>query len=108
MDLANTSPQEAIIGLKEAQKQIVSLPPKSALILTDVTNTKFTRASSEAMKDFALKNTPHVKASAVVGAAGLHLIFLSANRRITQRNIKTFISRDEAKDWLIAQNESDE
>jgi len=70
VDISNTRPEEAIPALREAQQQIALLPRKSVLILTDATNAVFNKESAKAMKEFAAKNSPFVKASAVVGAVG--------------------------------------
>jgi hypothetical protein len=92
---------DAVPILQEAQKQISSQAPKSALILTDATNSTYDRASSSAIKEFASKNTPFVKASAVVGADGLRAVLLKTVALITRREIKLFKSRPEAMDWLV-------
>ena len=102
VDIANTKPDEAIAALQEAQQQISKLPPKSALILTDATNAVYNKASSAAMKDFAAKNTPFVKASAVVGADGIRTILLEAVRLLTRREIRACATREEAMAWLAS------
>ena len=102
VDIANTWPEEAILAMAEAQKKITLLPLSSVLILTDVTNTIFTNASLNALKSFASKNTPYVKASAVVGAEGLRAALHQMIVTITRREIKAFKSRAEALDWLAA------
>ena len=101
VDISNTKPGEAIIALREAQEQISKLPPKSALILTDATNAVYNGASSAAMKEFASKNTPFVKASAVVGADSFRAILLEAIRLLTRRDIKACETREEAMEWLV-------
>jgi hypothetical protein len=102
VDISNTKPNEAIVALQEAQQEIAKLPPKSALILTDATNAIYNKASSAAMKEFAAKNTPFVKASAVVGADGIRAILLEAVRLLTRREIKACESREEAMEWLVS------
>jgi hypothetical protein len=102
VDISNTKPEEAIIALREAQQQIALLPLKSVLILTEVTNAIYNKESAKAMKEFAAKNTPFVKASAVVGADGFRAVLLEAVRLLTRREIKACKNRDEAMEWLVS------
>ena len=104
VDLSKTDPEQQLAALPEAQKRIASLPQKSVLLLTDVTNARYNTASAAAMKEWASKNTPFLKASAVVGAAGMLSIVLGTIRLITGRDIKSFDTRLEAMDWLITVN----
>ena len=102
VDISNTKPEEAIIALREAQPQIALLPLKSALIVTDATNAIYNKESAKAMKEFAAKNTPFVKASAVVGADGFRAVLLEMVRLFTKREIKACKNRDEAMEWLVS------
>jgi hypothetical protein len=76
------------------------LPRNSVLILTDATNAIYNKESAKAMKDFASKNTPFVKASAVVGADGFRAVLLEAIRSLTKRKIKACKNRADAMEWL--------
>jgi hypothetical protein len=101
VDLSNSQPEEFSPVLDEAHKIIASMAPKSALILTDGTNAVYNTNSSNLMKDFSSKNTPFVKASAVVGADGMRKILVTAVAALTKREIRTFDKREEALDWLV-------
>ena len=101
VDLSNTKPSENIELLSEIQPKIAAFPSKSVLALTDVTDAIFDSESSQALKDFASKNTPYMKASAVVGADGLRAVLLSTVRLFTKREIKAFSTREGAMDWLV-------
>lgn len=84
--------------------QIIRLfPPKSALILTDATNARYNQASAAAIKEFAVQNTPYVKASASVGIEGLRELLRGAIERRVERSINAFETRTEAMDWLVSQ-----
>jgi hypothetical protein len=102
VDVSNTKFEEAIPVLQEAQEQIALLPRNSVLVLTDARNAIFNAESAKAMKDFASKNTPYVKASAVLGADGFRAVLLQAVRMLTQRDIKAFKNREEALSWLAS------
>jgi hypothetical protein len=71
-------------------------------VLTDVTGATYDKEVAAAIKDFATKNSPYVKASAVVGADGVRQILLQTVILITRREMKTFSSREQAKDWLAS------
>jgi len=100
VDISNTQPQDAVTVLKESQNQISKLISKTALIVTDVTNTVYNKDSAKAIKKFALLKTHYIKASAVVGADSIRAILLKIIAALTGRNIKSFKTKDEALDWL--------
>jgi hypothetical protein len=62
VDLSNLKAAEANKKLGEAQKEIAALPPKSTLLITDVSNTEITNEFINVVIDFAKKNSPYVKA----------------------------------------------
>ncbi len=101
VDISGCNTDEVALTISEASKKISALPPKSGLILTDVTATIYNQATSNYIKDFSSKNTPFVKASAVVGADGLREVLLKTVAMITKREIKPFDTRAEAFDWLV-------
>ena len=100
IDLSNSMPQEAIAFLAACQKELARRPPKSVLALTDATNAIFDKESARAMMEFVAKNTPLIKASAVLGADSLRLVLLNTITAETGRDIKAFQTREEALDWL--------
>jgi len=100
VDISNSQPQDALTVLNESQNQISKLISKTALIITDVSNTVYNKDSSAAFKKFALRNTHYIKASAVVGADSIRAFLLKMVATLTGRNIKSFKTRDEALDWL--------
>jgi hypothetical protein len=100
-DFSNTKPDEQLPAFPEIQKHIMANPQKSVLLLTDVTNAIYNSASSAAIKEWSSKNTPFVKASAVVGANGFLAVVLAGIRLFTGRDIRSFDSRTEAIEWLV-------
>jgi hypothetical protein len=103
IDLSNAMPEEAMAVFDDAAGQIASRPRKSVLALTDGTNAYFNKESSRALTEFVVKNTPHIKASAVVGANGLRHILLNTINAEVGREIQSFATREEAMDWLVSQ-----
>lgn len=104
VDLSNSKAQQALDVLKAAQKKITTMPPKSALILTDETNGEATKEVVYAVIEFAKNNTPYVKASAVVGAEKLKAVMLTNVAVQVGRDIKSFETRTQAMDWLVNQS----
>jgi hypothetical protein len=101
VDLSNLTPDETIKVLPEAHVVISKMGDKSALVITDVTNARYDKAVAEGIKDFVKKNTPYIKASAVVGVEGVQAILLQTAIFIARRDIKTFSNRAEATNWLV-------
>jgi hypothetical protein len=100
VDLAHSQPAQSTAVLPQAHRLIAVAGPKSALVLTDVTNATYNKDVAAAIKEFVSKNTPHIKASAVVGADGVRGILLQTVIFLTRREIKTFDNRAAALDWL--------
>jgi hypothetical protein len=106
LDLTGSNQDQILALLDEAQGMIAKLPPKSVLILTNTKDTTYNTTVSNAIKDFSNKNTPFVKASAVIGAEGLRKVLLQAVCMLTKREIHAFDTQEKAMDWLIAQESS--
>ncbi len=103
VDLSNQKQTQIIQTLQQAQKKVVTMPPKSALLLTDVTDAEVTKEVVEAILIFAKNNTPYVKASVAVGAEKLKKVILTNISTNVGRSINSFGSRKEAMDWLASQ-----
>jgi hypothetical protein len=98
LDVSNSAPGESVPIIKEAQAKIAMLPAKSALVLMDVTNAAYDVEGLKVLNEFGVKNTPFVKASAVVGAEGLRSVLLGAFRVLTHREVRACASHAEALD----------
>ncbi len=102
VDLSSCPPEETLKVLPIAKTVIARMAPKSVRVLTDVTGAIYTKEVAAAIKDFSDKNTPYVRASAVVGAEGIRLVLLQTVTMLTRREIKTYRTRPEALDWLAS------
>ena len=89
--------------LEAAKREIRRHPPKSLLVITDITNTGYDSDVASMFKEYAAHNTPYVKASAVVGASGIQKVILSAIKTLTNRKFYLASTVDEAKEWLASQ-----
>jgi hypothetical protein len=99
----SASVEENISAFTEAQRVILQQPPKSVLLLTDVTQAHYTQQAVDAMKEFSKTVTPHIKASAAVGVSGIKKIVLQSLSRLSGRDIRMFDDRTQALDWLVQQ-----
>jgi hypothetical protein len=86
-----------------AREIIQSRPPKSLLLITNVSNTGFDTEVAAVMGEYASHNTPFVKASAVVGVSGVQKVVLTAIKALTGRDFYITDSMEEAQEWLIRQ-----
>lgn len=102
IDLSFSKPEESLQIIPKARSVIGKCSPKSALVLTDVTEAVYNQDVATAIKSFVQINTPFIKASAVVGAEGVRLILLNTVIFLTRRELKTFKTRQEAQDWLAS------
>jgi hypothetical protein len=103
-DFTNIKDEEEFIRLIKAAGEIVQQqPPKSTLVIVDLTNSRFTDRVSRISKETASKNTPHIKASVLVGVRGLMEIMIKAVSAFTHRDLISMRTREEAMEWLIKQ-----
>ena len=103
VELANLKAPEAIQKLKQAHNEVASFPPKSILLVIDVTNTEVNKEVITEMTEFSTKNASYVKLSALVGANSLIRIASYNISNSAGRKTITFKSRTEAMDWLAKQ-----
>jgi hypothetical protein len=105
MDFSNLNNMEDINGvINEGVRYIRSKPMNSLYCLTNISGMHFSNEIKEQFQTFVKGNKPFIKASAVVGLSGLQQILYNGIMRITGRDIKSFNTMDEAKDWLVSKN----
>jgi len=103
LDASHCPAAEAGQVFVSGRRLLATMPPKSALTLTDVTGAMFDDASTREAQTNATANVPYVKAAAVVGVAGLKKIVYTAIIRVTGREVKLFDTREQALEWLVQQ-----
>ena len=96
-------PDEAVRCIEHSKRVVAQHPPKSLLVLTNVRDARYNAQVLQALKELAKHDEPYVKASALVGMAGLHRIAYQAVILFTKRNIQTFDEEAQALDWLVTQ-----
>ena len=102
LNFADCKPNEILQVIEQAKSTIKTQAHKSVYTLTDVTNSAFNSAVSDAMKEFVLHNKPYVVASAVVGVTGLKQIIFNAVMKLSGRKLTAFENLETAKDWLAS------
>ena len=103
IDSSHCTPELALRNANEAQRIVGTHPLKSVLILTDLTDMQISREFVTRAKEVAVLNRPFVKRSALVGAQSLPGVFYKAIKTFSQREFPRFNTREEALDWLVAE-----
>lgn len=105
LDFAGIHDPEVGLPLVSASGRFVQAMPadRSALVCTDVTDTKYDRRVVEAFKVMTTGNAPHVKASVVVTESAIHRAAVSMIALFSRRKFTTFDTRAKALDWLVCQ-----
>ena len=89
--------------MEEARAIIHSSPPLSVLALSDFTDTRYDKATTDMLAEYAASNKPYMKASALVGITGMKKILYNVAKRISGRNFSLHETREEAIRWLASQ-----
>lgn len=89
--------------VQQAKEKIQTHAPKSLLVITNITNTGFDTDAAAVIGDYAMSNTPFVKASAVVGSSGMQKIVINTIKVITSREFYLADTMEEAQEWLANQ-----
>lgn len=91
--------------IKESMAKVMNMlenaPPKSALMITNVSNVRFNSEMAELFKSYADHNTPYFKASALVGVSGMQRVILTTVKKLTGRDFYLADNIQEAKDWVV-------
>jgi hypothetical protein len=101
MDFSNVNTAAEIQSIiREAAGHIRSKPANSMLTLTNIENMHFSNEIKELFNQFMKGNKNYVKAGTVVGLNPLQQMLYNSLVKLTGRNIKSFKTEAEAKDWL--------
>ena len=101
MDFSNLKNIEDINNIiSDSATHIRNQSAKSLLTLTKINGMHFSSEIKELFSHFIKGNKPYVKAGAVVGLSGLQQIVYNGLMKVTGRDIKSFSTVENAKDWL--------
>lgn len=101
-NLKNVAEINSVIN--DSVKHIRVQPLGSLLALTNISGMHFNNEVKDLFQQFIKGNKPYIKASAVVGLSGLQQVVYNGLMKITGRDIRSFSSPEEAKEWLIGKN----
>jgi hypothetical protein len=105
MDFSNLNNVKDInVIISESVNYIRNKQKASLYCLTNISGMHFSNEIKELFQNFVNGNKPYVKASAVVGLSGLQQILYNGMMKITGRDIKSFSTIDQAKEWLAGMN----
>ena len=96
---------EGVVTEIDAVSEIVAKePPKSLLVLADLTKSQISKEVAAKWKAFAKHNEPYVKVTALVGVEGIKKVIYQAVLKFSGRkNLILFKSIEEAEEWLVTQ-----
>ncbi|PYV80174.1 MAG: hypothetical protein DMG93_19495 [Acidobacteria bacterium] len=103
VDVTNCTPAEMIEIGRLVPSYVSSEPRGSVLLLADFTGSKFDKSAVETLKQATVFDRPHIKRSAWVGTEGMPKVFYDNLKAFSQRDLPTFRTREEALDWLVAE-----
>jgi hypothetical protein len=103
VDVTNRTTAEIIVIGRMVPSYVASEPLGSVLLLADFTGSKFDKSAVETLKQAAVYDRPHIKRSAWVGIEGMPKVFYDNLKAFSQRDLPTFKTREEALDWLVAE-----
>jgi hypothetical protein len=104
-DCSHCSAEELEKMSRLVPSYVTSEPKGSVLLLADFTGAQFDRAAIERLKQDTVRDRPHLKRSAWVGTETLPKIFYEHLKSFSQRDLPAFKTREEAKDWLVSEEE---
>jgi hypothetical protein len=93
--------QVALDTHRQFLEDIRNNPPKSGLILADVSDSMIDSLAYTALKESGLVVAPHVRKTAILGVNGVKQAFLNMAILFTGMNMRAFQSKTDALDWLV-------
>jgi hypothetical protein len=105
VDVTNCTTEEMIKLARMVPKYLAPEPRGSVLLLADFTGSKFDKAAVASLKEATVYDRPHLKRSAWVGTETLPKVFYENLKAFSQRDLPTFNTREEALDWLVAEEQ---
>ncbi len=103
IDHSNSTAPEILKTLAEVEAMVQNQPQKSVLTLCDFTGAEIDKQAADRMKVVAAKDRPHVRRAAFVGTDQLPDVYYRAMLSFSAREFPSFKSREEALDWLVAE-----
>lgn len=104
VDASQLQTPEAIQSLIDHIEPLLHAEPKGSVRLAlNVTGLRFDRHSVVAIKRVFVTAQPWIRASCMIGVAGLQRVLLSILNQVAKRERPLFDTVDAAKEWLSTQ-----
>jgi hypothetical protein len=104
MDFSNLKSIQVIDEIIQNSKiYIQSQPTSSVYCLTNLENIHFNSEVNKMFTEFVKGNKEHVKSSAICGLNGLTRIMFNGLMKVTGRDLRSFNTEEDAKDFLASQ-----
>ena len=103
VDGSNCKPDEVSKLARLVPTYVTTQPRGSVLLLADFTGATFDKAALATIKEGTVYDRPHLKRSAWVGVEALPKVFYDNIKSFSRRDLPTFATREEALDWLVAE-----
>ncbi|GEJ55937.1 hypothetical protein [Anaeromyxobacter diazotrophicus] len=101
IDLSALEPRDLIVAADQVRRIVTAEPPRSVRALT-LLYARLTGEAAAALKACAQANTPHIRASAMVGSSFWRVIAADVQAR-GREELALFDDEASALDWLAAQ-----
>lgn len=103
LDFSNMKGESDIIRLEDEGARLIQKHAfNTALTLTNMDGMYFNNTIRTHFIQRVQENTPHVKASAVIGLNGLIAMMYNSFVVLSRRNVKQFRKKEEALDYLAS------
>ena len=100
IDAEGLSSEQVVKLADRAAADIRAEPKGSVLTITHVKDSKVDQRLMQVLRALMEGNAPYVKAGCVTGLGAFHRMVFYTVKALTRRDLKTFDSVEEAKDYL--------
>ena len=102
IDLSECSAKEMLLLLEMTRASVARHAPGSLLCLVDLAGAHFDKDVATKAKEVLVHDRPYVKKSAWVGFESLPHVYYENFKSFSQRDFPLFKTREEALEWLVA------
>jgi hypothetical protein len=102
IDFSHREQKDLLSMLEDVQRTVARHARGSLLTLADITGAHVDRAVATRMKEVLVLDRPYVKRAAWVGADSMPKVYYENMKSFSQRDFRSFKTREEAMDWLVS------
>ena len=101
IDCSRLGVKELMVVLDLIQHTVARHAKNSLLVLADMNDVHFDRATAQRMKEVLTLDRPYVKRAAWVGSQSVPKVYVDNFKSFSQREFRAFETREEAMDYLV-------